>query len=89
MAEHPVTDWLKTFRTVLLKCRGCGNETTLGLDDLLAMSKRHDDMTWWRHRFKCAKCGAKNPYFSSVNTHLTPDAKSNGPAWDRDSKFGI
>lgn len=72
MAEYPVSDWLKTFHTVRLKCRGCGKETVLGLDDLLAMSKRHDDMTWWRLRFKCGKCGAKDPYFSSADTNLTP-----------------
>lgn len=89
MAEHPVSDWLKTFRTVHLKCRGCGNETALGLDALLEMSRKHDDMTWWRHRFKCGKCGEKNPYFSSVHSHLTPEATKKGAYWDKDSKFGI
>lgn len=89
MAEYPVSNWLKTFRTVQLTCRGCQKVTHLGLDDLLAMSKRHDDMTWWRHRFKCGKCGEKNPYFTSVHTHLTPQPETNGAYWDKDSKFGI
>lgn len=61
----------------------------LGLDDLLRMSKQNDDYLWWRERFKCAGCGAKNPYMAMVSTHMTPKPKTNGAHWDKNSVFGI
>ena len=89
MADHPVSDWLRSFRTVQLTCRGCHKVKQLGLDDLLRMSKLDDDMMRWRQRFIYGKCGEKDPFFTSVHTHLTPGPVTNGAYWDPDSKFGI
>jgi hypothetical protein len=55
-----------------LTCRGCERVTTIGLEKLLEMSATNDSFTWWRERFKCRMCGAKNSYLAIVPTHLTP-----------------
>lgn len=80
---------LREFWLIRLKCRGCGKVTMLGLDDQLRMSKRNDDMRWWRERFRCSACGAKNPYMSVISTHLTEMPKGKGPDWRPESQFGI
>lgn len=72
-----VSDILRDFWTVRLKCRGCEKVTNIGLDGLLSMSKRNDDLAWWRERLKCSSCGEGNPYFSTVSTHMTPPPKGN------------
>lgn len=86
---HRISDQLREFWVTRLTCRGCERETTLGLDDMLRMSKQNDDWLWWRERFKCETCGAKNPYFAKVSTHLTSKPVTNGAYWDPNSKFGI
>ena len=75
---HSIAQILREFYTVKLQCRGCQRVTALGLDRLLAMSRTNDDMTVWRERFRCSGCGAKNPHFSTVNTHLTPPPHNEG-----------
>lgn len=67
-----VSNWLRNYLTAKLTCRECGRVTTIGLDKLLEMSAANDDFTWWRERFKCRTCKAKNPYLAIVPTHLTP-----------------
>lgn len=72
-----ISNRLREFWLIELKCRGCGKVKMLGLDDQLRMSKQNDDMFWWRERFKCSGCGAKNPYMTVVSTHMTPPPKGN------------
>lgn len=61
----------------------------LGLDDLLRMSKQNDDYLWWRERFKCARCGAKNPHMAKVSTHMTPPPTTAVAHWGKGNVFGI
>lgn len=68
-----LSDWLRNYVTMKLKCKGCGSVTDLGLDALLKMSAQNDDLTWWRERFRCRKCGEKAPYMSIVPTRMTPE----------------
>lgn len=67
-----VSGGLKNVVTAKLICRRCERVTTIGLDKLVEMSATNDSFTWWRERFKCQRCGAKNPYLAVVPTHLTP-----------------
>lgn len=67
-----VSGWLQNVVTAKLTCRGCKRVTMIGLDKLLAMSAANENFTWWRERFKCQRCGARNPYLAVVPTHLTP-----------------
>ena len=67
-----VSDWLRQLVTMRLRCRNCAKLTDIGLDAMLDMSAKNDDFAWWRERFKCGDCGAKEPLLSVVPTHLAP-----------------
>ncbi|QXF10869.1 hypothetical protein [Sphingopyxis terrae] len=72
MGLDRISTWLREFRTMRLKCRGCRKVTDIGLDKLLEMSAKNDELMWWRERFRCGVCGAKSPQMSTIWTHMTP-----------------
>jgi hypothetical protein len=44
-----------------LDCNGCGHKHRWAIDDLIADHKPWTTVAWLAHRWKCSKCGSRDP----------------------------